>query len=104
MATLIVGLLVAALVVLAARAVVRQSKTGGCSGRGGGRRGSSGGSHMGVGGMLPFIPMTSVIYTLFRQFVYRRLREKNLRIHASGVEERRIPPAKAERETDPDQG
>ena len=48
--------------------------------------------------------MTSVIYTLFRQFVYRRLREKNLRIHASGVEERRVPPTKAERETDPDQG
>ena len=65
---------------------------------------SIGGSLMGVAGMLLFIPMTSVIYTLFRQFVYRRLREKNLRIHASGVEERRVPPAKAERETDPDQG
>ena len=65
---------------------------------------SIGGSLMGVAGMLLFIPMTSVIYTLFRQFVYRRLGEKNLRIHASGVEERRVPPAKAERETDPDQG
>ena len=65
---------------------------------------SIGGSLMGVAGMLLFIPMTSVIYTLFRQFVYRRLREKNLRIHASGVEERRVPPTKAERETDPDQG
>lgn len=65
---------------------------------------SIGGSLMGVAGMLLFIPMTSVIYTLFRQFVYRRLREKNLRIHASGVEERRVPPAKAERETDPGQG
>ena len=65
---------------------------------------SIGGSLMGVAGMLLFIPMTSVIYTLFRQFVYRRLREKNLRIHASGVEERRVPPAKAEKETDPDQG
>ena len=65
---------------------------------------SIGGSLMGVAGMLLFIPMTSVIYTLFRQFVYRRLREKNLRIHASGVEERRVPPAKADRETDPDQG
>ena len=65
---------------------------------------SIGGSLMGVAGMLLFIPMTSVIYTLFRQFVYRRLREKNLRIHASGVEERHVPPAKAERETDPDQG
>ena len=65
---------------------------------------SIGGSLIGVAGMLLFIPMTSVIYTLFRQFVYRRLREKNLRIHASGVEERRVPPAKAERETDPGQG
>ena len=65
---------------------------------------SIGGSLMGVAGMLLFIPMTSVIYTLFRQFVYRRLREKNLRIHASGVEERRVPPTKAEKETDPDQG
>ena len=65
---------------------------------------SIGGSLMGVAGMLLFIPMTSVIYTLFRQFVYRRPREKNLRIHASGVEERRVPPAKAERETDPGQG
>ena len=65
---------------------------------------SIGGSLMGVAGMLLFIPMTSVIYTLFRQFVYRRLREKNLRINASGVEERRVPPAKAEKETDPDQG
>ena len=65
---------------------------------------SIGGSLMGVAGMLLFIPMTSVIYTLFRQFVYRRLREKNLRIHASGVEERRVSPAKAEKETDPDQG
>lgn len=65
---------------------------------------SIGGSLMGVAGMLLFIPMTSVIYTLFRQFVYRRLREKNLRIHASGVEERHVPPTKAERETDPGQG
>lgn len=65
---------------------------------------SIGGSLMGVAGMLLFIPMTSVIYTLFRQFVYRRLREKNLRIHASGVEERRVSPAKAEKEADPDQG
>ena len=65
---------------------------------------SIGGSLMGVAGMLLFIPITSVIYTLFRQFVYRRLREKNLRIHASGVEERHVPPTKAEKETDPGQG
>ena len=39
-----------------------------------------GGSLMGVLGMLLFIPLTSVIYTLFREFVYDRLREKNLRV------------------------
>lgn len=36
MSTWIVGLLVAALVFLAVRSVVRQSKSGGCSGCGGG--------------------------------------------------------------------
>ena len=35
---------------------------------------------MGVLGMLLFIPLTSVIYTLFREFVYKRLREKNIRV------------------------
>ena len=39
-----------------------------------------GGSLMGVLGMLLFIPLTSVIYTLFREFVYKRLREKNIRV------------------------
>ena len=39
-----------------------------------------GGSLMGVLGMLLFIPLTSVIYTLFREFVYDRLREKNIRV------------------------
>ena len=39
-----------------------------------------GGSLMGVVGMLVFIPLTSVLYTLFREFVYRRLREKNIRV------------------------
>ncbi|WP_373165225.1 FeoB-associated Cys-rich membrane protein [Agathobaculum sp. Marseille-P7918] len=42
MSTLIVGLLVALLVFFAARSVVRQSKTGGCSGCGGGCAGCSG--------------------------------------------------------------
>lgn len=42
MSTLIVGLLVAVLVFFAARSVVRQSKTGGCSGCSGGCAGCSG--------------------------------------------------------------
>ena len=41
---------------------------------------SVGGSLMGIVGMLVFIPLTSVAYTLFREFVYRRLRERKLRI------------------------
>ena len=41
---------------------------------------SIGGSLLGVVGMLVFIPLTSVAYTLFREFVYRRLRERKLRI------------------------
>ena len=42
MSTVIVGLLVALLVFFAVRAVVRQSKSGGCSGCGGGCAGCSG--------------------------------------------------------------
>lgn len=41
---------------------------------------SVGGSLMGVAGMLLFIPLTSVLYTLFREFVYRRLKERGLRV------------------------
>ena len=41
---------------------------------------SLGGSLMGVMGMILFIPLTSVAYTLFRGFVYRRLREKGVRV------------------------
>lgn len=37
-----------------------------------------GGSLMGVAGMLFFIPFTSVVYTIFRQYVNRRLNEKNI--------------------------
>lgn len=39
-----------------------------------------GGNLMGVAGMLVFIPLTSVVYTLFREFVYKRLKEKGLSI------------------------
>ena len=39
-----------------------------------------GGSLMGVTGMLLFIPLSSVLYSLFRAYIHRRLREKNLRI------------------------
>ncbi len=39
-----------------------------------------GGSLMGVAGMLIFIPLTSVVYTLFREFVYRRLKAKGLTV------------------------
>ena len=41
---------------------------------------SVGGSLFGVAGMLVFIPLTSVAYTLFREFVHRRLRERKLKI------------------------
>ena len=39
-----------------------------------------GGSLMGIMGMLVFIPLTSVLYTLFREFVNGRLKKKGLRI------------------------
>ena len=35
-----------------------------------------GGSLMGVVGMLIFIPLVSVVYTLFRECVYKRLEQK----------------------------
>lgn len=41
---------------------------------------SIGGSLMGVIGMLLSIPLASVAYTLFREFVYKRLKEKKLHI------------------------
>lgn len=37
-----------------------------------------GGSLLGIVGMLVFIPLTSVIYTLFREYVHTRLKEKKL--------------------------
>lgn len=39
-----------------------------------------GGSLMGVIGMLIFIPITSVVYTLFREAVYVRLRRKKIKV------------------------
>ena len=39
-----------------------------------------GGSLMGVLGMLLFIPLASVLYTLFRTFIYRRLKEKKIKV------------------------
>ena len=39
-----------------------------------------GGGLMGVAGMLLFIPLVSVLYTLFRDFVNRRLRQRNIRV------------------------
>lgn len=39
---------------------------------------SLGGSLMGVAGMLFFIPATSVVYKLFRGYVYKRLRDKKI--------------------------
>ncbi len=41
---------------------------------------SIGGSLMGVVGMLTFIPLTSVVYTLFREFVYQRLSDKKISV------------------------
>ncbi|MDE7218514.1 MAG: AI-2E family transporter [Oscillospiraceae bacterium] len=41
---------------------------------------SVGGSLMGIAGMLIFIPLTSVLYALFREFVYHRLQTKGLQI------------------------
>lgn len=37
-----------------------------------------GGSLMGVVGMPIFIPLTSVVYALFRQTVYKKLKERNI--------------------------
>ncbi len=41
---------------------------------------SVGGSLMGVVGMLIFIPLVSVVYTLFREFVHKRLKEKGIKM------------------------
>ena len=41
---------------------------------------SIGGSLMGIVGMLVFIPLTAVLYALFREFVYGRLKKKGIRV------------------------
>jgi predicted PurR-regulated permease PerM len=41
---------------------------------------SVGGSLMGVVGMLIFIPIVSVVYTLLRGIVNRRLKEKKIKV------------------------
>lgn len=41
---------------------------------------SIGGSLMGVVGMLIFIPLASVVYTLFREYVYKQLRTRGIRV------------------------
>ena len=38
-----------------------------------------GGNLMGIVGMLIFIPLVSVLYTIFREFVYLRLKERNIK-------------------------
>lgn len=38
-----------------------------------------GGNLMGIVGMLVFIPMLSVLYTIFREFVYLRLKKQNIK-------------------------
>lgn len=38
-----------------------------------------GGNLMGIVGMLIFIPLVSVLYTIFREFIYLRLKEKNIK-------------------------
>ena len=39
-----------------------------------------GGSLMGVVGMLIFIPLVSVLYALFREWMYKRLKSRNIQI------------------------
>lgn len=39
-----------------------------------------GGSLMGIVGMLIFIPLVSVFYTLFREWTYKRLKQKRIRV------------------------
>ena len=38
-----------------------------------------GGNLMGIVGMLVFIPLLSVFYTIFREFVYLRLKKKHIK-------------------------
>ena len=46
------------------------------------------GNLMGIVGMLIFIPLVSVLYTIFREFVYLRLKEKHIKqVTKTAVEE-----------------
>ena len=53
-----------------------------------------GGNLMGIVGMLIFIPIVSVVYTLFRASVYKRLRKKHRNLR-TGMEEK--PEARQEK-------
>ena len=47
-----------------------------------------GGNLMGIVGMLVFIPLLSVLYTIFREFVYLRLKERHIkRVTKTEIEE-----------------
>ena len=47
-----------------------------------------GGNLMGIAGMLVFIPLLSVLYTIFREFVYLRLKERHIkRVTKTEIEE-----------------
>ena len=41
-----------------------------------------GGSLMGVVGMLIFIPLVSVLYALFREWIYKRLKTRNIKVES----------------------
>ena len=47
-----------------------------------------GGNLMGIVGMLVFIPLLSVVYTIFRKVVYLRLKKRHIkRVTATDIEE-----------------
>ena len=47
-----------------------------------------GGNIMGIVGMLVFIPLLSVFYTIFREFVYLRLKKQHIKqVTATKIEE-----------------
>ena len=58
-----------------------------------------GGKLMGVIGMLVMIPLSSVIYALIREFVYKKLRTKNTRIQKMFFS--KVKPAAAENAPEP---
>ena len=47
-----------------------------------------GGNLMGIVGMLVFIPLLSVVYTIFRKVVYQRLKKRHIKqVTATDIEE-----------------